>query len=100
MPGETYCEEDDKYPTEKIELLISRMDNKSIIEGFLNHIDSEPFSVEISPKNGMGDQVKIEICPSITKIIFPKTARSVDDELLHIYNVDKFKQGILTERCM
>lgn len=100
MPGQTYCEEDDKYPTKKIELLLSKMDNYKIFEAFLNYTDSDPLSYEISPRNGLFDQNKIEICAAITKIVFPKKARSVDNELLHIINDDKFKQGILTERCM
>lgn len=94
----TYCEIVNDYPIKDIELLLSATHFAKYEELFFG-VDTDLFS-SISPRNGMDDEMEIQMCNYSKITIFPKKALTLTNDWLFIINTDTYKQGILTEQCM
>ncbi|XP_076290880.1 protein spaetzle-like [Lasioglossum baleicum] len=84
--GTTYCEDDSNYPMESVSKAIAkqnlpRYENVDEIDVTFRWHDSE------------------SLCVSNEKVIFPKTAETVDNQWLRVVNHPNYTQGVRVETC-
>ncbi|XP_043686563.1 uncharacterized protein LOC122638022 [Vespula pensylvanica] len=93
--NKTYCEDTPYYPSE---LVKNRLENnKNLMEFAVN--DFIPKELDLSDRIDARDE--IPMCVSIEKVIYPKTAQTVNGEWLFIAQMGQnFAQGVRIETCL
>lgn len=93
--GQTYCEDVNDYPTERLQSILHQdigADQRSL---FAKDAVT-PFEVKKRTDSSAED---ITYCNSNTVVIYPKMALSVDNYWSFIVNQDNFTQGVRVELC-
>lgn len=83
-----YCVEDSSYPTQ-------------IIQGVLRNLNVDLSDKEILARQPLNheDSIDQRVCPTKRKTIYPKSARSADQEWLYVVNDVEYAQAVTTEIC-
>lgn len=93
--NQTYCEQVDNYPLDMINDVVERQGHRySALFG-----DDIIKMVEPSLDSRINILEESTMCDSTSSVIYPKTAKTKDNVWLFIVNSDKFKQGVVIEKC-
>lgn len=93
--NQTYCIDDNNYPSNRIEELMKKYEHK-----YLDVFGRDEVDPNIASRANIPGEEEITMCDVSERVIFPQAAKRMDGSATYIVNTPKYKQGIRISECL